>query len=439
MKRIFSLMTLCGLFALASCQPEDTATVEKDFDFTASLEIARLGETVTFTDNSINVQSRTWTFEDGTPATSGEATVDVVFNSVGTKEITLTVTYSDGTEDKGSLSIEVTNPLSADIAVAGLTKMGAAKFGKEITFSLENVIGNPTSYEWTFPGGTPATSTEASPKVVWNSQIDDVEVSCKITRADDGVEVTATTHIVAGNYPMIKVDTEYGLDVYGFEQGEVNKVWYNWGSFPSDPDYSTTGEHADLMTIVDGGANGTAKCMKLDLARGALTANGSPDCIWEFAARNNWPNNPWLTVGQTYEVSISFKAEKFDLNAGVAAACDWLKVFTFVPDYLNDPLRGLGASTSWSEVFDGDKFEVTSMTELFTKGIWENKQEGQEQGAYDEYLTTDWKTYSYQFTIEPGTIGNEGDVLKNCYVAFGIASIGDIVYVDNIRLDLIEE
>ena len=79
------------------------------------------------------------------------------------------------------------------------------------------------------------------------------------------------------------------------------------------------------------------------------------------------------------------------------------------------------------------------MTELFTKGIWENKQEGQEQGAYDEYLTTDWKTYSYQFTIEPGTIGNEGDVLKNCYVAFGIASIGDIVYVDNIRLDLIEE
>ena len=432
MKRIFSLMTLCGLFALASCQPEDTATVEKDFDFTASLEIARLGETVTFTDNSINVQSRTWTFEDGTPATSGEATVDVVFNSIGTKEVTLTVTYSDGTEDKGSLSIEVTNPLSADIAVAGLTKMGAAKFGKEITFSLENVIGNPTSYEWTFPGGTPATSTEASPKVVWNSQIDDVEVSCKITRAEDGVEVTVTTHIAAGNYPMFKADAEYGLDVYGFEQGEVNKVWYNWGKFP---DEDAVGEHPDIMTIADGGANGSAKCMKIDISRTL------GDCIWEVAARNNWPNNPWLTVGQTYEVSISFKAEKFDLTSGVAAACDWLKVFTCVPDWLNDPLRGLGAQASWSEVFDGDEFVPTGgdPTELFTHAIWENKQEGQEQGAYDEYLTTDWKKYSYRFTIEPGTIGNEGDVLKNCYVAFGLASIGDVVYVDNIRLDLIEE
>lgn len=432
-------MTACGLFALVSCQPEDNAVVEKDFNYTASLESARVGETVTFTDNSINVESRTWTFEDGTPATSSEATVDVVFNSTGTKEVTLTVTYSDGTEEHGTLSIEVTNPLSADIAVAGLTEMGCAKSGAEITFSLENVVGNPTSYEWTFPGGTPATSTDASPKVVWNSQIDDVEVSCKITRADDGVEVTATTNIIAGNYPMLQVDAEYGLDVYGFEQGEVNKVWYNWGSFPSDPDYSTTGEHADLMTIVDGGANGSSKCMELDLSRGALTTSGTPDCIWEFGARNNWPNNPWLTVGQTYQVSISFKADKFDVASGVAAACDWLEVFSFVPDYLNDPLRALNAQASWSKVFDGDKFVTSSQTSLFRQSIWENKQEGQEQGNYDEYLSTDWKTYTYQFTLEPGTIGNEGDVLKNCYVAFGIASIGAVVYVDEIRIDLIEE
>ena len=136
MKRILTLMTACGLFALVSCQPEDNAVVEKDFNYTASLETARVGETVTFTDNSINVESRTWTFEDGTPATSSEATVDVVFNSTGTKEVTLTVTYSDGTEDHGTLSIEVTNPLSADIAVAGLTEMGCAKSGAEITFSL---------------------------------------------------------------------------------------------------------------------------------------------------------------------------------------------------------------------------------------------------------------------------------------------------------------
>ena len=439
MKRIFSLMTLCGLFALASCQPEDGPEAGEKFSFDVSADAVIAGGTLTFTDYSIDVQSRTWTFEDGTPATSTEATVDVTFATEGTKDVTLTVTYTDGTQDSGTIQIRVLGPMSAEIAVEGLTERGCAKKGSEISFSLANVVGARTSFERTLTGGTPATSTEASPKVVWNSQINDVEVSCKLIRADDEAELTVTTNLIAGNYPMLVVDTEYGLDVYGFEQGEVNKVWYNWGSFPSDPDYSTTGEHADLMTIVDGGANGTAKCMKLDLARGALTANGSPDCIWEFAARNNWPNNPWLTVGQTYEVSISFKAEKFDLTSGVAAACDWLKVFTFVPDYLNDPLRGLNAQASWSEVFDGDKFEVTSMTELFTKGIWENKQEGQEQGAYDEYLTTDWKTYTYQFTLEPGAIGQEGDVLKNCYVAFGIASIGDIVYVDEIQLNLVEE
>ncbi len=426
MKRIFSLMTLCGLFALASCQPEDTATVEKDFDFTASLETARLGETVTFTDNSINVQSRTWTFEDGTPATSGEATVDVVFNSVGTKEVTLTVTYSDGTEDKGSLSIEVTNPLSADIAVAGLTKMGAAKFGKEITFSLENVIGNPTSYEWTFPGGTPATSTEASPKVVWNSQIDDVEVSCKMIRADDGVEVTVTTHIVAGNYPMFKADAEYGLDVYGFEQGEVNKVWYNWGKFP---DEDTAGEHPDIMTIADGGANGSAKCMKIDISRTL------GDCIWEVAARNNWPNNPWLESGKKYELSLWLRA---DISAsGSMAGCMWLNIFYFVPDYLNDPLRGLNAQTSWSEVFDGDEFVVTGGD---PSKLWEGAITtiGGTEAApeFNDLLTSEWKQYTFEIPI---TEGNAGDIFKNCYLAFGITGVSTVVYVDEIRLDLIEE
>lgn len=440
MKRILSLFAVCGLLALGSCQKENK-TIEKDFDFGASTQETLIGQTVTFTDYSINVESRTWTFPDGTPATSTQAVAEVVFNTAGEKEVTLVVKYADGSEDKGSIKITVLDPLSAEIAVQGLTPMGCAKKGTEITFSLENVEGSPTSFEWTFPGGNPATSTDPSPKVTWNDQINDVEVSCKLTRASDGATMTVTRNIIAGNYPMITIDEQYGLDVYGFEKGEVNKVWYNWGSFPTAIPGDQTGEHPDIMTIVDGGANGSAKCMKLDLSKGMLSGS-APDCIWEFAARNNWPNNPRLTVGQTYEVSISLRSETGDMSQGKIAACDWLKVFSFVPDYLNDPLRAMDAAGNWSTIFPGETFETSSMTELFTKGIWENKPDGapaDEPGPYDEYLTSSWKTYTYEFTIEPGTVGNEGDELRNCYVAFGIASIGDIVYVDDIQINLIEK
>lgn len=440
MKKILSSLAICGLLALGSCQ-KPGVTIEKDFDFSASTQETLIGQTVTFTDYSINVESRTWNFPDGEPATSEQAVAEVKFTKAGVKEVSLTVRYADGSEDNGTIKITVLDPLSAEIAAEGLTPKGCAKKGKEITFSLENVEGSPTSYEWSFPGGNPSTSTEASPKVIWNDQINDVEVSCKLTRESDGATATVTRKIIAGNYPLLVQDDVYGLDVYGFEKGEVNKVWYNWGSFPTAVPGDATGEHPEIMTIVDGGANGSAKCMKLDLSNSRL-AGAAPDCIWEFAARNNWPNNPRMTVGQTYEVSISLRAEVGDINKGAVAACDWLKVFTFVPDYLNDPLRAMDAANYWSTVFPGETFETSSQTELFTKGIWENKPEGapaDEPGPYDEYLTRDWKTYRYEFTIEPGTIGNEGDVLRNCYVAFGIASVMDIVYVDDIQINLIEE
>lgn len=422
MKRILSLLALCGLFILGSCQ-KDNKTIEKDFDFGASTQETLIGETVTFTDYSINVASRTWTFPDGSPATSDKAVAEVVFNAAGEKEVTLTVTYSDGTQDSGSMKITVLDPMSAEIKAEGLTPKGCAKKGEEITFSLDNIEGNPTSYEWSFPGGTPATSTEASPKVIWNDQINDVEVSCKLTRESDGATVTVSRHIIAGNYPLFVKDEQYGLDVYGFEEGEVNKVWYNWGSFPGE----SAGEHADLMTIVDGGADGTAKCMKMDISK------TMGDCIWEQAHRNNWPNNPWLTSGEEYELSLWFRA---DLPAeGTMAGCMWLNIFTFVPDYLNDPLRALDAKNNWSVIFPGDEFTETSQTKLWEGEI--TTIEGTEQApVFNNLLTTEWKKYTFTFTVEEG---NPGDIFKNCYLAFGITGVGAAVYVDEIQLNLIEK
>ena len=88
--------------------------------------------------------------------------------------------------------------LYADLSVSGLTPKGCAKKGAEITFALDNLKGGPVTYSWTFPGGTPATSTEESPKVVWNDQINDVEVSVVITSEADGSTLTLKQNIIAG-------------------------------------------------------------------------------------------------------------------------------------------------------------------------------------------------------------------------------------------------
>ena len=437
MNRLLSLLTICGFAVLVSCQPEDTKTIEKDFSFEASATTVNAGETVTFTDLSINVESRTWTFPDGTPETSAEPVADVVFSSAGIKEVTLVVTYSDGTEDRGSIDIEVLDPLGAEISVSGLTEKGCAKKGAQITFSLADVVGEPDSYEWTFPGGNPATSTEASPVVTWNSQMNDVEVTCVLKRNADGASTTVTRHIIAGDYPMLVYDDEYNVDVFGFEKGNTNLAWYNYGNFPNSSVEAdkVLSEHPDLMTIVDGGANGSAKCMKIDLTKGQLVQAGEylmPDCTWILAHRKNWSNNPWLTVGQKYRVSVYLKTDADIASGTSAAALNWFGVNAWVSTEI-DPMRNLNPATEWSKVFDGDEFVETSDQTVDREDVW------LKDPANMKYLSNEWEEYSFEFTVQPGELGNEGDFVKNSYVIMGLVSVGASIYVDDAQIYLIEE
>lgn len=429
MKRILSIAAACGLVLTVSCNSNENS-IDKDFQYSIPDE-AIVGETVNFEDLSINVQSRTWTFEDGTPATSSAAIVDVKFNKGGKKAVTLTVNYSDGSKDEVTREINILDAFSADIAVSGLTAKGCAKKGSEITFSLENVVGGPTSYAWTFPGGTPATSAEASPKVVWNDQINDVEVSCVMTREADGATATITTKLIAGNYPLL-VNDEYS--VFEFENEQANKAWYGWFKESTD----------NCLTVAAGGANGTAHCLKIDATGiNALTDSGQ---AFEVAHRNNWSNNARMTVGQKYELSFWCKAEAASMeslgfknnNGEQAAILSWVNVFNWIPDWLNDPMRGLYAQTDWSDVFPGETFATEGAQASIWAGEW-SSMEGttMDDLVFKNLISKDWQKISYEFTLENG--GKAGDVLKNCYIAFGITGVNSVFYFDGFQINLIEE
>lgn len=421
MKRTLLLTAaVCCMFAAVSCTEKEKA-IDKDFAYSIPAETI-VGETVTVEDLSINVSSRTWTFEDATPATSSEAIVEVVFSKAGSKAVTLTVNYADGTKDEVTKSIEVKDVFSASIAADGLTEHGCAPKGKEITFSLadfKNAAGGDVTYSWSFPGATPSTSSEASPKVVWNDQINSVTVTCEVVRAFDGAKLNLTSSLIAGNYPLFKILDDDKFDVYGFESGETNLAWYNWVKFPDD---SAAGEHPETMTIVEGGANGTAKALKLDISK---ITNGSD--MYEVAHRNSWPTNATLEAGKTYELSFWLKADG-------PAACYWFNVFSWVPDWLNDSLRGLAAATYWEEYIGGN-FEVSAQTKLLEGAI--TTVSVKEDGTYDfqGLLNSEWTKYTFEFT----PTGDAVKVYHNCYLCMGISGAGATVYLDEVQINLIEK
>jgi len=122
-------------------------------DFTPSKTSAYVGETITFTNQSLNASTYAWDFGDGGSSTIQNPTH--VYNTAGTFTVVLTATGPGG-ENSTSKNITITHAPP----VAGFTMSHTtAEAGTLISFTNTSV--NATSYYWDFGDG--GTSTSANP------------------------------------------------------------------------------------------------------------------------------------------------------------------------------------------------------------------------------------------------------------------------------------
>lgn len=125
------------------------------------------GSSVQFTDASLfSPTSYAWSFPGGTPTTSTDPNPVVVYNTAGTYDVTLTVTNASGSSTKtqtGAVTVSTVVPTAnftarqAPICAGGVIKFTNRSFNCASAFT------------WTFPGGTPATSTDVNPTVTFNT------------------------------------------------------------------------------------------------------------------------------------------------------------------------------------------------------------------------------------------------------------------------------
>lgn len=186
---ILFLSLLLGL--ITSCGSDEPETIEKEefngqTDFTVSNSSVKTGEAATFNDTSTEVQERLWTFEGGKPNTSSEKDVTVTYYETGSFEAKLEITYTNGTKETKTVTVNVSETLLAAFSVN--TQM--TKETRSVAF--QNLTsGGADSYEWTFEGGTPATSTEPNPTVVY-ATAGDYDVTLKAVRSSDSEEDIVT-------------------------------------------------------------------------------------------------------------------------------------------------------------------------------------------------------------------------------------------------------
>ncbi len=138
-------------------------------DFSASPTVLCAGSYVQFADLSTNTPtSWSWTFAGGTPAASALQNPLIQYNVPGVYSVTLTATnpYGNGTITKTNYITVNTCPPAPVANFTGAPTTICA--GATVNFT-DLSTNTPTGWNWTFGGGTPATSIAQNPSVVFNT------------------------------------------------------------------------------------------------------------------------------------------------------------------------------------------------------------------------------------------------------------------------------
>jgi len=174
-------------------------------NFEANITTIFTGESIDFTDLSTNdPTSWEWTFEGGTPETSTQQNpTNISYSGAGLFDVTLTVTnqWGSDTELKEEyITVQVIPPPQAAF-VADVTSIYV---GESVTFTDEST-GNPTSWEWTFEGGSPGTSNQQNPAAVTYNTAGIFDVLLTVSNANGSTTETKTDFIT------VIEDTDYDL------------------------------------------------------------------------------------------------------------------------------------------------------------------------------------------------------------------------------------
>jgi PKD repeat protein len=173
---------------------------------------------VTFTDQSTGSPTIwNWTFPGGSPGNSASQNPIVTYNTPGIYDVTLTV---------GNGSTNNTLTKTAYITSAGINtdfygSITTVAVGNTVAF-MDNTNCNPVSWNWSFPGGIPVTSTEQNPVVTYNT-LGTYSVSLEAVNAS-GSDVEVKSDYISVIEPLILYCASQG-SVFSYEW--IGQVAFN--------------------------------------------------------------------------------------------------------------------------------------------------------------------------------------------------------------------
>jgi PKD domain len=150
------------------------------------------------TDSDGSIASRAWTFENGSPATSSQATQAVTFSAAGTWTVTLAVTDNEGGTDDFTREVTVTSGPPANQAPTASFDVDCSSEVCNFTNTSTDADGTIVSFAWNFgepSSGANNTATTEDASHTYNvTDLTNFTVTLTVTD-DDGATSTTTNDV----------------------------------------------------------------------------------------------------------------------------------------------------------------------------------------------------------------------------------------------------
>ena len=213
-------------------------------DFEANITVIPVGGVVRFTNLSQNgpFDQWAWHFYGGTPETSSDSVPPIIaYTEIGTYDVELRCRKTNGIQDielkQGYIRVV---PQSDQRPEANFTSdKTLIRPGETVNF-IDLSRSNPYRWNWEFEGGTPATSNQPNPSVVYTTE-GTYNVKLTVSNNIGADEITKEMYIVVSatdpcteppvaDFSAVNRNIAYGTEVF-FENLSTNGVAYSSWTF----------------------------------------------------------------------------------------------------------------------------------------------------------------------------------------------------------------
>jgi len=230
-------------------------------------------------------------------------------------------------------------PCLPKLSVADIHKFGC--IDDSITFTEENWGGVIQSYNWSFPGGSPSTSTAATPKVSYaNAGTYDVVLRVSNARGTDS--------LVLNNYVTVSPDTGYSAATYFETFEDASRFANDWTTLKLSP-----GSTWELSTFVGKGGSSQSMWIRNRTAQRV----GNRDAFVSPAIDLTALANPTISFDIAYSRTQANSNDKLRLYISDDCGENWSLLINAPPSFIAFDNTNRASDflpqddTEWKEIF----------------------------------------------------------------------------------------